>query len=178
MKHPRSRERPVERKTVLNAERLQALALNYAARYATTEAKIRHYLLRKLSMADWVGENDPALDPLIARLVDLGIVNDQAFAKMRSDGLTRRGYGANRVRLQLKRDGVKTDDAALVIADRADEALAVALAFAKRKRFGPFALTKPSLADRKKQLAAFCRAGHNYATSCHILDLKEEFVQD
>jgi len=52
----------------MDAKRLESLALRYVGRYATTRAKLRDYLLRKLGEADWDGEGAPDPDALVARM--------------------------------------------------------------------------------------------------------------
>ena len=41
---------------------MRDLALSYAGRYATTQAKLKHYLKRKLRTRGWAGEDEPAVD--------------------------------------------------------------------------------------------------------------------
>ena len=55
----------------LDEDALQALALRYAARFATSRAKLSAYLARKLAERGWGGDAPPDPDALIARLADL-----------------------------------------------------------------------------------------------------------
>jgi Fe2+ transport system protein FeoA len=96
----------------LDAAALDRLAIDYVARYATTRAKVRTYLQRKITERGWSGEGAPPLEAIVARLAELGFVDDKAFAVARSASLGRRGYGAHRVGVALRAAGIAADDAA------------------------------------------------------------------
>ncbi len=146
----------------LNDETLEALALHYAGRYATSRAKLLAYLARKLRERGWASETAPPLEPIADRMVALRYVDDAAYAAMTSGAMQRRGLGARRIGQKLAMDGVdeETRDEA-----RPDEAerWAAAERLARRKRIGPFADTPPDRTLREKQIATFLRAGHDMA---------------
>ena len=81
----------------LGPQELERLALFYAGRYASTRAKLRTYLVRKLRERGWEGEGEPPVERLVERFSALGYVDDRAFATARADALGRRGYGARRI---------------------------------------------------------------------------------
>ncbi len=141
---------------------LEALALHYAGRYATSRAKLLAYLGRKLRERGWASEAPPPLDAIADRMVDLRYVDDAAYAAMTSGAMQRRGLGARRIGQKLAMDGVdeETRDGA-----RPDdsERWAAAERLARRKRIGPFAEAVPDRALREKQIATFLRAGHDMA---------------
>jgi regulatory protein len=144
----------------LDAAALDRLAIDYVARYATTRAKVRTYLQRKITERGWAGEGAPPLEAIVARLADLGFVDDKAFAVARSASLGRRGYGAHRVGVALRAAGIAADDAAPALEGAAEDAWSAAEAFAKRRRIGPFAVSATDPDQRRKALAAMLRAGH------------------
>jgi regulatory protein len=98
-------------KPPLDRGALRDLALHYAARFATTGARLEAYLSRKIrerglaedAMGGWCEIDIPAL---VARLVELGYVDDDAYARMRSRDLAARGYGGRRVEEALRHAGV------------------------------------------------------------------------
>lgn len=157
---------------------LRDLALSYAARYATTAARLRRYLQRKLKEREWQGSEPPDIEALVARLTGLGYVDDRAFAAAKTRDLTARGFGARRVRGALAAAGVGRDDAAAATApdpDDADAALATAIAFARRRRFGPFArVPSDDPVQRRRELAAMARAGHDFDIARRVLDARDE----
>jgi len=173
----------------LNAAQLQELALGYAARYATTAAKLRRYLERKLGERLWTPPDSPDIDALVARITGLGYVDDRAYATLKARELAGRGFGQRRVRSTLAAAGISRDDAAAVFApdasadaaaDSTDRAGASpyisAIAFARRRRFGPFA-RDPASADpvrQRRELAAMARAGHDFDIARRVLAARDE----
>jgi regulatory protein len=157
----------------LDAAQLQEIALGYAARYATTTAKLRRYLTRKLRERAWTPADAPDIDGLVERLATLGYVDDRAYAASKQRDLTARGFGAGRVRGALAAAGVSRDDVAAVLApDDAAPAnpYVAAIAFARRRRFGPFAReASPDPARRQRELAAMARGGHDFDVARRVL---------
>lgn len=148
------------------------MALRYVGRYATSRAKLATYLSRKLRERGWGGEGEPPIDSLVERFAELGYVDDAAFAANKARSLAARGYGARRLGDALYAAGIEDSDAAE--ANRIADARKVdaALAFARRRRFGPYAQARETdPARRDKQIAAMLRAGHPYGLVRKILDL-------
>lgn len=141
----------------------------YVGRFATTRAKLASYLSRKLRERGWDGPNDADVDALVQRHSRAGLVDDAAFAMARAQSLGRRGYGAARVRQQLRVAGVHDDDGADALDRAARDAVTAALRFAERRRFGPFAADEPDPCLRQRQVAAMIRAGHPLGLSLAIL---------
>jgi regulatory protein len=129
-------------------------------RYATTRAKLRDYLDRKLRERGWAGERPADTAALAERFAGLGLVDDRAFASARAASLTRRGYGERRVAASLKAAGVAEEEAAPAREEAGEQALRAALRFAERRRLGPFAAEAPDWQGRQKAAAAMLRAGH------------------
>lgn len=160
-------------KPPLDEAALRDLALSYAARFASTGARLEAYLVRKLHERGVAQEADGRtamidVPALVARLVELGYVDDAAYARMRARDLGARGYGARRVEQALWAAGVGED----IRADTAPGEAAcrrAAVLMAQKRRYGPFAAEHEGrndpLAMRKaheKAVAAMLRAGHDY----------------
>ncbi|WP_353218071.1 RecX family transcriptional regulator [Sandarakinorhabdus sp.] len=152
----------------LNEASVRELALGYAARFATTRTKLLRYLARKLKERGWDGAQPADPEALADRLAELGYIDDAAWAAMKGRAMAARGLGHRRVTGELAAAGVAEDDRGA--APEAGDALATALAFARRKRLGPFArIRSDDAAVRQKALAAFLRAGHDLAVARAIL---------
>jgi regulatory protein len=153
----------------LNPPRLEELALAYVARFATSGAKLERYLQRKLRERGWDGEGEPDLPALVARFVQSGYIDDEAYARARSGSLLRRGYGPRRIGEALGEAGIEEAIRAEV---RAGEAAArgAALAYARKRRFGPFGARPADPAAREKQIAAMLRAGHTLDSARNLVD--------
>lgn len=142
-------------------EGLWRLALHYVGRYATTEAKLRQYLRRKVAERGWASDGMPDFDAIVGRCVELGYVDDRGFAENKVRALGHRGYGARRVAVALQRAGVDREMAASVMPDD-EAALAAALTYARRRRIGAFGAGGADPITRQKQFAAMVRAGHSF----------------
>lgn len=165
----------------LDAAMLRDLALSYAARFATTGAKLEGYLARKIRTRG-VAEDDDGrtieLDvmDLVTQMIELGYVDDEVYARGRSRDLTARGYGARRVEQALWAAGVEEEVRENNAPSEAQSRRA-AVTLAQKRRFGPFGAAPDENADpairhkaREKQVAAMLRAGHLYEHVRFILD--------
>lgn len=170
-----SPRRPRVAPAPLDAARLEELALAYVARFATSAGRLTTYCRRKLRERGHAGREDgvppPDVAALVARFVDKGFVDDAGFARAKSDGLLRRGYGARRIGEALRADGI-AEPLRTELAPGEAARREAAAAYARRRRFGPFAREPLDRADRaaqEKQLAALLRAGHDSAHARLVL---------
>ncbi|MEO1221342.1 MAG: regulatory protein RecX [Pseudomonadota bacterium] len=164
---------------------LRDMALAYVARFATTGAKLEGYLMRKLRERGVAEDEDgrvqtPDVGALVSRLIELGYVDDEAYARSKTRDLTARGYGARRVEQALWAAGVDEhvrDDTAPSEA----ETRRAAILLAKKRRFGPFSLPSGDVEPaeqahkrREKQVAAMLRAGHKFEHITFVLDAQTQ----
>ncbi len=169
---PKHRALPDRSKRPLGAARLDELALSYVARFATSRAKLTRYLSRKIRESDWTDEVDAvaACEAVADRMERLQFLDDRQYAVIRAGAMTRRGLGVRRVKAQLYVDGIAPADSGEAIETAEGAAVAAAVGFARRRRFGPFAMRlidDPKL--RERQVAAFLRAGHSLTVVRRIL---------
>lgn len=153
----------------LKAADLERLALRYVERYATTKAKLADYLRRKIRERGWAEAGRAEVDAIVERMAELRYVDDRAFAEARAGAMTRRGLGARRIGQALRHAGVEEADAEAVAPAIATEAGASAVAFARRRRIGPFARELADRPTREKQIAAMIRAGHSFEIARQIV---------
>ena len=167
-----SRTRPAARKErrpapPLQTAALERLALRYVERFSTTRGRLVDYLLRKIRERGWEGTAaDPAM--LADKLAELGYIDDRAFGEARASAMARRGLGKRRVNGLFRQAGIGEDDAAALAPAIEDRAVDAAVAFARRKRIGPFAAVAAERPLREKQIGAMIRAGHDFALSRRI----------
>jgi len=171
MRQNRGRKRRTVRP--LDQTGLRDLALSYAARYATSAAKLQAYLARKIRERG--AAEGEELDPqaIVERLVELKYVDDEAYARARSSSLLRRGYGARRVEENLRQAGIASD-LREDIAPNAYLAREAAVRLAQKRGFGPFAKLTVDDARRQKQIAAMARAGHDFAAARFVVEATSE----
>jgi regulatory protein len=154
----------------LDAGGLERLALRYVERFATTRGRLTAYLVRKVRERGWDGPDaDPAA--LAEKLAELGYIDDRAFGEARAAAMGRRGLGKRRVTGALRHDGIDEADSAAIVPAVEDRAVETALAFARRKRIGPFALVQAERPEREKHIAAMIRGGHDFSLARRIASM-------
>jgi regulatory protein len=170
-----ARRKPRNPPAPLDAQRLEELALAYVARFATSAGRLASYCRRKLRERGHAGSDEgaapPDIEALVQRFVAKGYVDDASYARVKSGGLLRRGYGARRVEQVLRADAIGETLRAALAPSEADRREAAA-AYARRRRLGPFArdrLVPPDPRAHEKQLAALLRAGHDSAHARRVL---------
>ncbi len=167
------RNKPRKAPRPLDLQRFEELALGYVAKFSTTAVKFERYLKRKLRERGWAGEGEPPLDATVRRYVELGYVDDEGYARMKSASLLRRGYGGRRVREALGQAGV-AEDLRDAVAPGEHAARVAALTYARKRRFGPFGAQPLERTLAEKQIAAMVRAGHGFAAARALVEAVDE----
>lgn len=155
----------------LDEQALNSLALRYVEKFATTRAKLRSYLERKLRERGWGGSQAPDTAAIAARFAAQGYVDDSGYAMSKARSLSARGYGKRRLADALRAAGVEETDSADARRHADEEAVDAAIRFARRRRIGPFGADETSPQARDKALGAMVRAGHDFALARAILSI-------
>jgi regulatory protein len=181
---PRRKRGEKRAKPPLDETALRDLALSYVARFASTGARLEAYLARKLKERGVAEGADGRAAPidvpaLVGRLVELGYVDDAAYARMRARDLGARGYGARRVEQALWAAGVDEGIRAETAPGEAARRRAAVL-MAQKRRLGPYGGMRETPSDplgarklHEKAVAAMLRAGHDYEHVRFILAATE-----
>lgn len=163
----------------LSEQVLEEAAYSYLARFEASAARLRRVLWARVVRSARRDGIDPApwqcvVDQLVYRFIQRGLVDDDRFAKGRVAALRRKGASRLAIRGKLARDGVPRDtgDAALEAEDTDDAEQMAALAYARRRRLGPFRPPETRDAWREKDRAALLRAGFAWEIAHGVLDLK------
>lgn len=177
-----ARERRAPRK--ITPTYLDNYAKFYLERYASSAENLRRVLYRRVwkSCAHHgtdEGEAQGWVDELVGRYVGAGLVDDRTYAEGRSRALFRQGVPPVMIRRRLQAKGVGEADIDAALGLLAEETpvpeLAAAVAYARRRRFGPWRdlMGRPGTtrADRReKDLAAMARAGFTYDMARRVVD--------
>jgi regulatory protein len=172
-----SRRRRGPRK--LTAQSLENAALHYLERFASSSANLRRVLMRRVARSAEVHGTDRAegerlVDALVQRYVAAGLIDDRLYATQKAASLSRRGTSRYAIKGKLAQKGVGKDliDVALDELDDADGAseLAAACALARRRRLGPYRPVEERVAQRRKDLATYARAGFSLDVARRVLD--------
>jgi len=169
--------RPISKTALENA------ALHYLERFSSSAENLRRILLRRVERAARFFGDDPAagkmlVDELIARYESAGLLDDRQYAAARTQSLFRRGNSARAIRRHLAVRGVANEhiDAALVdlAAETGEESgsvdFAAAVAYARRRRLGPYRPAEMRALHRSRDLAALGRAGFSWDIACAVVD--------
>jgi regulatory protein len=160
--------RPAAEPAVIDAAQLEAWGLSYLARYASSAENLRRILQRRVRRRlPAGGDREPVraadllIDALVARYREVRLLDDAAYAAARVRRDLARGRSLRHIAAALASQGVAIEDAMAALAGLRDGAaaepeLVAAVAFARRRRLGPFR-ARPAEAER--ELAAFARAG-------------------
>ncbi len=158
--------------------------MNHLARYATTQTGLARVLSRRIDR--WgqkqVAERGEDADEttsairrakaeipgVLARLKDLGVLNDEAFAASRAKRLTRSGKSRRATIAHLAAKGIQAPN----LPEDPQRELAAACAYLRRRRAGPF-----GDAPAEKTLAAMARGGFSQATARRALALARDEAQ-
>ena len=143
--NPRARRKPRK----ITPDSLGRIALHYLERYATSSENLRRVLIRRVRRSAEAHDTDPDeqiphVDALIIRYQQAGLLDDQAYARMRAESLHRRGTSGRMIRMKLAAKGVPSDaidDALESLSDLvANTDLSGACNYARRRRIGPWRL--------------------------------------
>lgn len=160
--------RPVTRDYLFRA------AVHYLERYASSSGNLRRVLERKImrrarERGEDAGEFLPFIDDTLAKLLELKLIDDAAFAQAKVASLRRRGTSRRQLFAKLGQKGVDRETLqAAVDGDETREADA-ALAHARRRRLGPFRSERRD-EKRERDVAAMVRAGFSFALAAATID--------
>lgn len=174
----------------MSEARLERIALHHLDRYDATVAHLRRLLRRRVerSLREHGGESGPwdeAIDTLLQRLVDAGLLDDRRFARVRCDALRRRGASIRHIRADLRERGVPGPILEACLRSQHEEEHEVppervaAIRLARRRRFGPWRDPARRAERRDKDLAAMARAGFAFGLARDIVDAEDaEALED
>lgn len=172
---------------------LHEAALAHLGRFAATEAQLLRVLQRRVQRWERrAREANVEPDSIVAgtaaglafarevvcRLVAAGAVDDATFAAARAQRLHREGRSRRAIAAHLAARGVAAETAGAALpADETSE-LDAAVAFARRRRIGPFRAGEADAARRLRELGALARAGFPRDVALRALAMNEADAED
>jgi regulatory protein len=163
----------------ISAEYLTRVTSWYLERRATTSAHLKRLLMDRVrrSIIAHGGDRSAAeilVDAEIARLQELGFLNDALYAEHRAQALHARGTSERRIQAALHAKGLdrgQIDEAIDVLAEaEANPELSAAATWARKRRLGPWRRDEATPESRKKELDKMGRAGFSYAIARAVID--------
>lgn len=189
--------RTPRKRKIPTVQSLTNAALDYLGKYAASEANLRRVLQNRIRRAAFDNPGfaeDQAAQALLSEAIEnivathkrTGILDDAAFASLKTGSLRRQGVSARRIEEKLRLKGISSalTVAALEEADEGDKDSAekkAALLIAKKKRLGPYAKNRgehatpeEKRAQKQKAFATLARAGFSGATIREVLGVALE----
>ena len=178
---------------------LHEAALAYLARSAASVDSVKKSLERRIAnwarrakragrdaeeVASLAAGSRELIAPILARLGEVGLVNDTAFAESRAKRMSASGRSRRAIAAHLQQKGIAQATVREASAVDAGAELAAAITFARKRRLGPFArdedpdLTREErrLAERKS-LGTMARAGFDFGMCERVLRMDRETAE-
>jgi regulatory protein len=168
----------------MTKRRLENIAKFHVERFATTASQLQRVLVRRSERAARAHGGERAeftawAEEIVTRMVRDGIVDDARYAADRTASLRRLDKSPGKIRNLLRAKGVDRKIIDEVLAETAvtitgeDAALEAAVAYARRRRLGPFGeqIEDADMKRKKatKDLSALARAGFTYDIAKRIV---------
>jgi regulatory protein len=165
-------------------ERLERVALFHLERFASSAANLRRVLMRRVMRSAQIHDTDPAagavaVEALIQRFLDAGMLDDKIYAEARAARLHRRGASARKIAASLAEKGIDRDLIETTLDEDDSESghtarpggdLTAAAALARRRRLGPYRPPDKRAEFRQKDMGTFARAGFGRSIAERVLN--------
>ena len=180
-------ERKKRKPPEVTAAYLEGQLSRYLDRYEASAQRCREVLRRRVraSIAAHGGEMGTyktLIDETVSKQIAIGRLDDHLFANEWIESLRRRGASRLKIRFSLRQKGVPSSVVDNILSDSAEDAERIAaVAYAKRRRLGPYARTVATeYKDKRRELASMARAGFSYALASEVLkaSLDEEVFDE
>ena len=164
------------------ARHLENVALWYLQRFAASADSLRRVLMRRVEKSARAHDTDRAegaefVEDIIARFRRSSLLDDRVYAEGRTLSLHRRGISTNGIRARLAAKGVGAEDIAAALAILRDETedpdLAAAIAYARRRRIGPWRTRGDRDELKDRDLAALARQGFGYDIARKVIEAED-----
>jgi regulatory protein len=163
--------------------------LAYLQRFPTSTAHFKTVMGRKIDKSCYYHKEQDQqeclklLDKTAQQFQQLGLLDDAAYLKGMVTSYRRRGLPARQIELKLRQKGYDTNAIHHTLKEHdLDEYqcengdYSAALIFARKKRLGPFDITKSKAFD--KSIAAMARAGYGFQIAEKILNMDYDEAEE
>lgn len=160
---------------------LERAALHYLERHASSAANLRRVLGRRVwKAAREGGEVDEAaaegwIADLVGKLEWAGLLDDQTYAEGRVASLRRSGESGRGIRMKLAAKGVGRAmiETALAAEEPGNDDRTAAVAYARRRRLGPWRPQAEREERRDRDMAALARRGFSLDLCRAVVDAED-----
>ncbi|MCB9989332.1 MAG: regulatory protein RecX [Rhodospirillales bacterium] len=187
-KHPAAQKRVPKAPKKITESYLYNAGLHYLERFPASSAHFTAVMNRKIQKScRWHTDQDPdqcreMLGNLVLKFTDLGLLNDESYARGMVTSLRRRGMAARAIEMRLQAKGLPRDLIRHMLAQIDGETsnnseIEAAIRMTRRKRIGPYRpADRPhdKNKSRDKELAALARSGFSYDIAKTVIDMSQE----
>ncbi|MBT5434367.1 MAG: RecX family transcriptional regulator [Rhodospirillaceae bacterium] len=177
--------KPARKPRRITAQYLERAAIYYLERYSSSSGNLKAVLRRKVWRAarqtereTEVDEEQAAewIDETVAKLKWAGLLDDEAYARMRVLSLRRSGESQRSIRMKLMAKSVESDliERALAQDEPENDELTAAIAYARRRRLGPWRAEAEWEERREKDMAALARRGFSFDICRRVIEAADE----
>jgi regulatory protein len=166
----------------VTARHLENVALWYLQRFAASADSLRRVLMRRVEKSARAHDTDRAegaafVENIIERFRASSLLDDRVYAEGRTLSLHRRGVSTQGIRARLAAKGVGAEDIDAALAmlrdEKHDPDFAAAIAYARRRRIGPWRIRDDREERRERDLAALARQGFGYDIARRVIDASD-----
>lgn len=155
-------------------------AAHYLERYSSSSENLKKVLQRKALKRLMEDRLDEAvftiIDQAVARMTELGFLDDERYAAQKAGALRRKGASSSRISRTLAARGVDRETVSQAISDEEMSEEQAARRLAQRRHLGPWrraSLDDLSPMERRKaldkEMATLCRAGFSIGLARRVL---------
>lgn len=168
---------------------LNNYAMFYLERFSSSSANLKKILMRRVHKSvPFHGEPSiekatQMVDDVVAKLIELKIIDDALYAKSRTTSFRRAGNSKRQISAKLFAKGLENEEieTAIETVDKAhahdNPELTAAIRYAQRRRIGPYRSRPSSDPDQdKKDLAKLARGGFSFDVAKKALAEKREKI--
>ena len=160
---------------------LERAAIAHLERYSASADTLRRILRRKVERrcrlrgeGEEAGDFDLLVEETVARCTASGLVDDARYTQGKVAALRRRGGSGRAIAAKLAAKGVDRELVEETIAANETDDRAAALAFARRRRLGPWRSglgpRGDRAANRDRDMASLARAGFGFGIAGAVVD--------
>lgn len=168
----------------MTQSRMANIALHYLERYSSSSKNLAQVLERRLIKTSYahpdtdMAEARQWIDDLINRYIEVGLLDDGAYALAKTRSGLERGEAPRSVAMKLAQKGVAKEHVENALEELIDDfpipELQAALTLTRKKRMGPYRADEEKRKEmREKDLSHLARAGFSYDTAKTMIDAED-----
>jgi len=160
----------------ITKQRLKNIGLYYLKRFESSVQNLRQVLMRRVN--DYARQNPEFdrteaagwIEELLAEFQNYHYLDDDRYAGLKIRDYLNAGKPERYIKNKLRQKGIDEKQIDALLTEQSYDPKEMALAFAKKKKIGPFRLNEDDRREnRQKDLGTMVRAGFDYDVVCDVL---------